>query len=637
MKTIIYSAYMPRNVKRKDILPMVVAGAAVASAAAVAHIEANTTVKIADLIDPNHGADDFAIELHRGKTREIAKGARVPKSASIVYVGEDDAWSDSPITVVEKNTVKFCTESAYHTLEYVFKIENITEGTLKGKLVNGKPVIEFEAEQDIQITVDFEEMMNPYGVERYFFHGYNWFEHDNNVMFLYYSDRFFDKPSTTYSPQLMTFALNLELAACTESKDISQRSISIQKLLRDIGCDNIYINDIYTKTPSIRSTDVAIGSKKYEGYNIIFLVLNGAHYSIEFASNVMIGREGDHKGFSLSKDAGMDALKEFISQYGINGRTKLLITGYSRTAAGANLLSRDICDAIAEGTVFDKIGNIELTKEDVYGLCFETPLCGFYQEGSGMTNPNDPRYDNIWYTTNPDDPVTYVPTKMYGFVRYGNRIILNPDHDENMNRDMLANIAVYVGKRAVSFYDMSKFRAVGGLRYMEDVNVGFVEKFFNALGTREFYKDIVEDDFVNMVYVSRTKRAVLKDIVWDYGGFINFIRDLYDYHNDYDQFVEVLTPHVQAATSRYDCEEFTDNIVNAVFQILGVIDRYCKGNIIKFLTDNYLRTMIINPGRVVKTHYPAVTLSYLMLEDPNYPKPLLDEVPDEMDAITYQF
>ena len=621
---------------RKDIVPMVLAGVAVASAAAAAHINDNNSVKIAELNDPSFGAEDFAIELRRGKTREIVVGARVPKSASLIYIGDDDAWSDIPITIQEENTVRFRTESAYHVLEYVFRIDNITEGTLKGKLVNGRPVIEFETEQDISITVESFEEKNPYGIERYFFQGYNWFEHDNDQMFLYYGDSFFDTPSTIYNPKLMTFALNLELAACTELDDISERSASIQQLLREMGCDKIYVNDVYVNKPTIRSTDVAIGSKIYNGYNLIFLILNGAHYTIEFASNVMVGREGDHKGFSLSCDAGMKALREFIAQYAIVGKTKLLITGYSRTAAGANLLCRDVCDAIADGAVEEKIGNIELIQDDVYGLCFETPLCGYYCEGSGMASPISERYRNIWYTTNPDDPVTYVPTKQYGFVRYGNRIILNPYHDDALNSDMLANIRVYVGKRAVSFYNMSKFRGVEGLNHMEDVNIGFVEKFFNALGTREFYHDTVEDDFVKFIFVSRTNRAVLRDIVLEYGGFINFIRDMYDYHNDYPQFVEALSPHVEAATSRYGCEEYSENIVNSIYQILGVIDRYSEGNIIKFLRDRYLRTMIINPGKVVKAHYPAVTLSYLMLEDPDYPKPLIDEATVDSDDIPDQ-
>ena len=616
--------------KRKDIVPMVLAGAAMASAATAARIGENSSVKIIDLIDPNHGADDFAIELRWGRTREITAGARVPKSASIVYIGEDESWSDAPVVIAEENTVRFRTESNYHVVEYAFRIDNVTEGSLKGKLVDGRPAIEFETEQDIKIKVDYEERLNSLGVERYYFRGFNWFDQSNADMFLYYSDAFFDKPSTKYNPQLMTFALNLELAACTASDEVSKRSDSIKRLLSDIGCDKIYVNEVYGTSPNIRSTDVAVGSKMYNGYNLIFLILNGAHYTVEFAANMMVGGEGDHTGFSLSRDAGIDALKRFITEFGISGKTKLLIAGYSRTAAGANLLSRDVSDVIAKRSVKRRIGDIKLARKDVYGLCFETPLCGFYEEG--MTPPDDPRYSNIWYTTNPDDPVTYVPTANYGFVRYGNRIILNPDHDETLNNEMLANVLAYVGKDAVSFYDMSKFKGVDGHSHMEDINVGFLEKFFDALGTREFYHDVVEDDFVNFVYVSRSNRAVMMDILWESGGFLNFIRDMFSHRNDYEGFVEALSPSVQRAASKYGYEEYSDSIVNSIFQIMAVIDRYCEGNIINFLKDGYLRTMAINPGRMFKAHYPTMTLSYLMLEDPNYPRPWIEESSEDADS-----
>ena len=619
--------------KRKDILPTVLEGVAIASTNAAELIDQNNSVKIFKLDDWNGGADDFAIPLRWGKMRKIAENARIPKMATIVYAGKEGAWSEPPVTIPEENTVKIHTESAFHKLDYVFKFDNIKSGTLKSSMSKGRPCIEFETEQDIAITVDFRQERNTKGVERYFFRGFNWFNSENSEMFLYYGDSFFDTPATKYNPQLMTLSLNLELAACIENDDVTRRSESIQRLLRNMGCREVYINDVYTSSPTIKSTDIAVGFRTCNGCNLIFLVLSGAHYSVEFAANLMIGREGDHTGFALSAEAGLDALRTAIQRFKITGKTKILIAGYSRTAAGSNLLSKYISDSIANGTVQTDIGDIELTQDDVYGICLETPLCGYYDESEGRPSPDDPRYANIWYTTNPDDPVTYIPTAKYGFVRYGNRVILNADHDTSLNRAMLANISAYVGKNAVKFYDMSKFRGVGGFTTMEEINTGFVQKFFDALGSREFYYDCVEEDIVYAAYVGRCKPRVFLDIIKESGGIVNIIMDLHNYHDDHEGFVNAFRPKVEVCTQKYGYGEYTDNIVNAAFQINSLIDRYCNGNVVSFVRDHYIRPMIRNTSRVRKAHYPAITLSYLMIQDENYTVPFTESIeePDEED------
>jgi hypothetical protein len=379
----------------------------------------------------------------------------------------------------------------------------------------------------------------------------------------------------------------------------------------------------------MESTDVAVGLKKIDGCNLIFLVLSGAHYSVEFASNLMIGRSGDHTGFSLAGEEGLRVLRNFIKDREITGRTKILVAGYSRTAAGGNLLARNISDSIADGTVKEYIGDIELAQEDFYGLFFETPLCGYYNEDEGYHHPEDPRYDSIWYTTNPDDPVTYIPTEKYGFVRYGHRIIINPDHDHDLNRAMLYNIKAYVAKTAENFYDMSRFKGVGGFKYMEEINVGFEQKFFDTLGTREFYYDEVQEDIVKMVYLGYVCPRALTDIIRQSGGIVKSLIALNNYKDDYNEFVDNFRPKVVASTEKYGYEEYTDNIVNALYQITCLIDRYSNGNIIAFVKDNYIRSMLRNPGKVIKAHYPAMTLCYLMLDDEYYVKPYVEEEEEE--------
>ncbi|MBE6528661.1 MAG: hypothetical protein E7Z64_05830 [Thermoplasmata archaeon] len=610
---------------RKDVLPAVIGGAAVVSAIASVGIEKKSP-HIAS-ISSDEGIDAFATRLHRGRMRKLRVGTRVPRSCKMVYIGDESAWSEEPIVDPDSNTVMFRTVSDYHILGYRISISGIVDGTLSCSISEGRPMISFDTEHDIRLTLETEEKMNDRGIVKIGFRGFNWFGRRNDDMFTYYSDSFFEKPATEYNPQLMTLAMNLELAACTEMDDRRRRPDSIKRLLKSMGCTKMHVNDVYSESPTIESTDVAVGSKEWNGYNLIFLVLNGAHYSVEFAANVMLGKEGDHAGFLLSCNEGLETLREFIAANGIIGPTKLLIAGYSRTAAGSNLLGRYLSDAIAEDAVRERIGDIELSQKDLYGLSFETPLCGYYEDG--MVRPDDERYDSLWYVTNPDDPVTYVPTAAYGFVRYGRRVILNPDHDPVLNRSMLANIEAYLGKDAVSFHDMARFKTVGGLKSMEELNTGFVQKFFDVLGDRRFYHEEIEDDFVNLVYVGRSNLDVLKDIVKESGGILNIIGTMFRYHDDKDRFREIMTPKVEAVTARYGYEEYTKSIVDSAFQLLGQVDRYCEGNIVKFMKDDYLRCMLLNPTRIFKSHYPTMTLSYLMIDDPDYPRPYVAEEQNE--------
>ena len=620
---------IPKDLNPKEIFPKVMESVSAAAEVATNAFDNTANVHITELDDIGNHIGDFAVKYLSGKLKPLTGDETVPRLAKIVYIGDDCTWSEAPITDAENNIVTFRTVSDYHTLECKLTFRDIINFSLSGSIFEGRPEIIFQTLNDFALKIEYTEEKNTQGIERYFFREFNWFEEENSDLGMYYGDVYFDRPSTERNPKLMMTALNFELAASTVVEGRHTRSRSIKLLLRDIGCEHVYVNDVYDSDPTIETTDVAIGSKKLDDCTLIFLVLNGAHYTVEFAANVMIGREGEHTGFALSRDQGLDALREFLEKYDIKGRTKILVTGYSRTAAGSNLLGKYLCDAIAEDAVRERIGDIDLVQDDLYVFGFETPLCGYYEKGEGMIPPDDPRYDNIWYVTNPDDPVTYVPTDRYGFVRYGKRIILNPDHDPELNRRMLANIEAYYGRDAVPFYDLFRFTRVSNLRYMEDVNKGFVKKFFEALGTREFYYENVEKDFVNAVYVATTREQVLREVVKELGGIRGCLTTLHTYSKDKEKFVEVLRPPVERSAQKYGCGEFSDNLVNSAYQIMDLVERYCEGSITRFLTDKHLQAMLVNANRVIKAHFPSISLAYLMLEDPDYAEPYYDAHQDE--------
>ena len=446
---------------------------------------------------------------------------------------------------------------------------------------------------------------------------------DNVELPVYYGDYFFKKPSTEMNGDLMAFALGLELSSGIKAND---RSASVLNLLKEIGCEDARPNDVYSKVPTIETTDVAIGSKEWKGYNLIFVVLNGTRYSNESAANVMLGAEGNHQGFMYACNAGLEELREFIKDNNITGKTKILVTGYSRTAAGANLMAAYIADAIAEGKVDERIGNIKLSKEDLYGFSFETPLGGYYERGKGMVSPTDPRYDGIWYVTNPDDPVTYVPTKNYNFVRYGQHYVIQ-SHDETIKTKMMDNAEYYYGEKTAEWVDMSRFKKVPliGVDYPSEIYDGFLDRFFSELGSREYYHENIEEDFVQFIYVLENHPDVLMEILNQSEDLVSFVKALYNYSGDQEKFDEYFGPIVKAALAKYHYEYYSKNVLNSFYQIANLVRSYFEGGIASIVLDPYIMSALFNLEVLLMPHLPSMTYCYIIQESSFY------EIPAESD------
>ncbi len=480
-------------------------------------------------------------------------------------------------------------------------------------------------------------MKNEDEVKEYRFWTYEFSLKENVELPVYYADHFFKKPSTEMNSDLMAFALGLELSSGLEAED---RSSSVLKLLREIGCDNARVNAAFNQETTIYSTDVAIGSKQWKSYTIIFVVLNGAHYNNEAAANVMLGASGNHAGFMIACNAGLDELRSFIKDENITGKTKILITGYSRTAAGANLLAAYISDAIAARRVKQRIGDIKLTKKDCYGFSFETPLCGHYEFGKKMVPPTDSRYDNIWYVTNPDDPVTYVPTKNYNFVRYGHHYLIDSHNEEKRTR-MLANARYYFGEKTAKKVDMSKFKKVPltGVQYPSDIFDGYLARFFSTLGTRDHYHEYIESDFVRFVYVMFDSPDLALTILINAGDPISLLKALYSYSDDKEKFDEHFRPLIESSTESHGYGKDSESILNAFYQIAHLVRGYFKDGIASIVTDKYIVSATVNMRILIMSHLPSMTYCYIIQESPYYQipaeflEPVKEEAPDDSEKL----
>lgn len=600
--------------KTGQILLVIAAAVVIAAFGSfIAYSGGSGGIEVAEIYDDEDRIGDFVFITEDGQSIDIAVGTSLDDHVMIAYSGDIGKWNADPEVNRDSNLVVFSTYLDGDPVDYVFVFGNIESDSLEACLDDGRPTVYLTPEKGFIIELYYCDAKGQEEIQEYSFYTCDHVNKRNVTLPVYYGDNLFKVPSTQQNGDMMAFALCLELS--TGPADGGDRSQSVMRLMRDIGYVNATVNDAYKQVTTIYSTDVAIGSKEWNGYNIILLALNGTNYTNEFAANVMLGAQGDHQGFALARDEALKTLRTFISENNITGKTKILLTGYSRTAAGANLTAAYISDAIAEGKVKERIGDIELAKEDVYGYSFETPLCGIV--GGNHVSPTDPRYDNIWYIVNCDDPVTYVPSDSYGFVRFGHQFDLQ-SHDEEHRTKMLELVEKYYGQSNVKYYDMSRFTPVASIKDPQVLWDGFIDKFFEAVGSREYYHKNIEDDFVQFVYIVFANEGWLTDLMGGPSDIISFIVGLGTYADDETAFKEHFEPLVKAATSKNGCEEYTDCIVETLYQLTGVLKRYADGSLYNLIFDQYALAMVANYNVIFYSHLPTMVYCYVIQESELY-------------------
>ncbi|WJE12593.1 VWA domain-containing protein [Lactococcus petauri] len=239
----------------------------------------------------------------------------------------------------------------------------------------------------------------------------------------HYSDSYFEQSAYAYrqeknrpyDPRLATMSLNLELAAWSsiQEKNYLLKNRNAKNLLEEIGFEKFKANQHFQERPSTDSIGAVIAQKKLtvkeEDYTLIALAIRGGGYEAEWASNLTLGRSGEHQGFREASEKALTFLDQYLKEHKVTGKVKLWINGYSRAAAVTNLTA----GALNKGR---KLASGELKAEDMYAFCFEAPAGTL--KGTGN---REGRHDNIVNVINVNDVVTKVGPKVYPFefTRYG--------------------------------------------------------------------------------------------------------------------------------------------------------------------------------------------------------------------------
>ena len=170
-----------------------------------------------------------------------------------------------------------------------------------------------------------------------------------------------------------------------------------------------------------------IASRKLYDTTIVAVIFRGT-YEKEWFSNFDIGRDVNttkvHSGFSKARDFALEKLSMYIANYGIDrDHCKFLITGHSRGAAVANLVSKSLIDIYGPN--------------NVYAYTFATP------NTTTDENAGDNRYAGIFNFINPEDFIAYIPLKNWGFSKYGTTIAFPKNNSSDAYNEKLSKVSQY--------------------------------------------------------------------------------------------------------------------------------------------------------------------------------------------------
>ncbi|MFK4842873.1 vWA domain-containing protein [Lactococcus petauri] len=448
----------------------------------------------------------------------------------------------------------------------------------------------------------------------------------------HYSDSYFEQSAYAYrqeknrpcDPRLATMSLNLELAAWSsiQEKNYLLKNRNAKNLLEEIGFEKFKANQHFQERPSTDSIGAVIAQKKLtvkeEDYTLIALAILGGGYEAEWASNLTLGRSGEHQGFREASEKVLTFLDQYLKEHKVTGKVKLWINGYSRAAAVTNLTA----GALNKGR---KLASGELKAEDMYAFCFEAPAGTL--KGTGN---REGRHDNIVNVINVNDVVTKVGPEVYPFefTRYG--------QDSSLPDKTLLPQEVY---------ETAKSRMEAELKKLDSNLIYKLEEFqAKKISILDIFNGLIVDD-----PKGKRMNESLDDIIRFFA--VERIKNRNKYVNAHQEDIRILA-ELYFTTRVEDREKLTKslfkNLVTSMIlgsdatkvkkivvdwlRTMGLVNHSevrieslaetFRELVFKFMIKhpNLSVTLVSNLDPVAQAHHPDLCLAWLRAQDENYQK-----------------
>lgn len=318
-----------------------------------------------------------------------------------------------------------------------------------------------------------------------------------------YSDGYFTESAYTYRQELATVTMAMCLAAgnVADPARYQEGPANLISFFEQIGFEDFEANKDFTTRPGRNTFGVGIANKQIsvdgEDYTVIAIGLRGCGYYAEWAGDLNVGLSGDHEGFAICRDTAFDFLREYLAGHPeISGKIKIWCTGYSRGAAGANMLGGKIDDCIMSGESLGE--NVTLSAKDVYIYTFEAP------KGADASTVNSKVYNNIHNVINYNDLVVKVAPDCMDFARYGvDHVMPSAKLDSNYD-ELRANMLTVFE----TFENAGEYR-IDNFKYVTVTPTATADKVIqsikgNVMSQGEFL-DILVDKLFTKVFTTRAE------------------------------------------------------------------------------------------------------------------------------------
>lgn len=481
-----------------------------------------------------------------------------------------------------------------------------------------------------------------------------------------YSDLYFKDSAIQYNSSLATMSLCLELSAFANKgslgTDYRNQSKNVKKLLKDIGFKNIEVNSDFEKKPTLKTIGVATANKPIyidgRKYTLIPIVVRGGGYEAEWASNMLMGSVGNHRGF----DNAARVVKNFVDNYintteEIEKNIKFWIVGYSRGGAVAGLVGKlynDSCNVYDCAGVLDAYNkNINISQDDIYTYTFEAPM-GY----SDVISNKCGKYCNIHNIINDDDYVTKLALSEWGFLRPGiDHKLLEEKNSEEicMVKNILGKMCINIyGKNKVE-YKADKFQTYGCNWFSEDISTQskFLNEFLKMISNNIFekYSNDKRMHIENSAKYKRLAYSEYEEVVARFVGLIQsdeiFMKAL---RNVLETFLDENSKSAlvgKVAISNSKLKEIVRNVVESTFVEYNLkqskidpakqisreeIDDLEKGindlliSVNKISNYRYFYIFIKNFDNIIAMHEPEICLATLINKDENNKISYLDQM-----------
>lgn len=447
-----------------------------------------------------------------------------------------------------------------------------------------------------------------------------------------YSDGYFTQSAYTYRQDLATVTMAMCLAAgnVADPARYQEGPANLISFFEQIGFEDFEANEDFTTRPGRNTFGVGIANKQIsvdgEDYTVIAIGLRGCGYYAEWAGDLNVGLSGDHAGFAICRDTAFAFLREYLDGHPeISGKIKIWCTGYSRGAAGANMLGGKLDDCIMSGESLGE--NVTLAAEDVYIYTFEAP------KGADASTVNGKVYNNIHNVVNYNDLVVKVAPDCMGFARYGvDHVMPSAKLDDNY-AELKANMLTVFE----TFENAGEYR-IDNFKYVTVTPSATADKVIqsikgNVMSQGEFL-DILVDKLFTKVFTTRAEvyaaQDDLQEIIvpiigtypeqWDTvkqalgeNAKDNLAKIMASLFKGEDTAVNVIADIVldtmrEAGITEYNSQQVRE-MVRPLVKLLMKIAAACP---------NELATLLYNVVGIMSAHYGELGMSWMMTIPADY-------------------